>query len=162
MTEEQTQVSPLGSGTKHPFEEFASLTTYAALGMAIVSWSQLEQVINSSLARLIGGAKVPDINALDNAMIACAGKDSLTSLGLMKTIISYDFPPKLKEFADLVDKIDKAYRNKRNVLAHYHVVQEDENEIVQFLKYKIVGKMKEHAPKFSREELWQMSLYFAF
>ena len=124
-----------------PIENSVDKEVFAAMGLAIATWSAVERALALHLMRLLRAEKTSAEDRIA-AFAVTTGMEVRTVLGLMRSLVGLRYPDHETEFAKMVEGLADAYKNRRNILAHAAFVATEKSDRIGVYTLQTVGKLK--------------------
>ena len=136
---------------KLPIQDVVSDEHLKAIGLVIVEWAGIENMLLYMLCNLA----IPDAKKYEDylpGLILSTGMGHRIMLGLMRAIVEVRFPKDLKQFEKIQDGLEKS-ADLRDIFAHqsFHVGKKTGS--VKATKMKSVGGLKTIQRDFTAEEI---------
>ena len=124
-----------------PIETSVDKEVFAAMGLAIATWSAVERALALHLMRLLRAEKTSAEDKIA-AFAVTTGMEVRTVLGLMRSLVGLRFPDHEAEFAKMAEGLADAYTNRRNILAHAAFAAAEKPDRIGVYTLQTVGKLK--------------------
>lgn len=142
-----------------PIEARIDKDVFAAIGLAIVTWSQLERAIGIQMMRVLRTQEMSPSDQLC-AFVVTTGMDVRTMVGLLKSLVTVRFAEHADEFNKLADCILSAFTNRRNVLAHRAFGLGKKSNRIKVYDIVTVGQLKAKSHEITATEIRKWALDF--
>lgn len=142
-----------------PIEDRVDKEVFAAIGLAITTWSAVERALALHLMHLLRAERASSEDSLA-AFAVTHGMDVRTLLGLMKSIVGVRFPAYATEFAEMADNLSEAFTKRRNILAHSAFGIGKKSDRIAVYVIRTVGKMEADEYDLTAKEIRNWALDF--
>ena len=127
-------------GMKLPIQDVVSDDHLKAIGLVIVEWSGIENLLLFMLCNLA----IPDATKYEDylpGLILSTGMGYRTMLGLMRAIVEVRFQKDKRQFEEIVNDLEKS-ADLRDIFAHQSLHVGKKKGTVKATKMKSVGGLK--------------------
>ena len=142
-----------------PIESSVDKEVFAAMGLAIATWSAVERALALHLMRLLRAEKTSAEDEIA-AFAVTTGMEVRTVLGLIRSLIGLRFPDHEEEFSNMAEGLADAYTNRRNILAHAAFAAAEKPDRIGVYSIQTVGKLKGSKYDLTAKEIRNWALDF--